>query len=82
MSKNVETITFEHYFESILSYIAVCQPTVRETLEFIGALIYEVLQKIEMSEIERKFYRDVYNKIITKKLMEKKEKFKEDLLMV
>lgn len=68
-----ETITFNHYFESILAYIDVCQPSVKETLEFIGALIYSVVDKIEMSEIEKKFYIDIYNRIITKKLVEKKE---------
>lgn len=65
---------FQGYYEAILTYIEVYRPSTKETVEFIGALIYSIIEMIDITEDERGFYVDLYNRLITKKLSLKKSK--------
>lgn len=64
-------ITYESFYELTLTYIDIYKPSVKDTMHFVGALIYSVIDRIDMTEYEKEFYEDIYNKLISKKLKEK-----------
>lgn len=65
---------FQDHYEAIITYIEVYEPSTKETVEFIGALIHSVIGMIDITEEEKQFYVDLYNRLIVKKLSSKKSK--------
>lgn len=66
-----EAVMFQDYYESILTYIDVYKPSVKEALTFIGALINSIIDLVDMEEHEKKFYINIYNKLLLKKIQDK-----------
>jgi hypothetical protein len=69
-----ESVMFQDYYESILTYIDAYQPSVKETVEFLGALTHSIIDLIDMDENEKETYVDIYNRLIRNKLSSKKAK--------
>lgn len=80
-TKDKGSVMFKDYFESILAYVDVYNPPVKETLEFVGALIYSVIEKIDITEEEKDEYVEIYNRILRKSLIEKKVNKREACLV-
>lgn len=75
-----EAVMLQDYYESILTYVDAYQPSVKEVLEFIGALIHSVVDMIDLTQEEKDFYVEIYNRLLAKEINLKQPKEKEGLL--
>jgi len=63
-----EEITYHFFYDKILSFVKTQHPSNIDTIEFLGALLFSLLDTVEVNENERKFYKKIYTKLIMEKL--------------
>ena len=64
-------IMYGGFYHLIMQYMDVYKPSVEHTMNFVGAILFSIIDMTEMSLYERSFYLEIYKKLIVKRLNEK-----------
>ena len=63
-----EALCYQDFYDIIISYVDLHRPSVKGTFEFLGSLLYSLLEKVDMSDEEKQLYGTVYNSLIVARL--------------
>lgn len=66
--------TYENYYDLVLNFVGKNRTLIKENIHFIGCLIYSIIDIIDMSEIEKGIYINLYQNLVIKRLQEKEIK--------
>lgn len=66
-----DAIRLQRHFINIVAFIDIYKPASKPTLEFLGALMMTVVEKIDLSPKEIALYSNVYSSILKNQCIEK-----------
>lgn len=67
-------LMYGDFYDLIMRYSEVYKPSVEDTMNFVGTILYSIIDMINMTEDEKTFYLEIYRKLIVKRLNEKQSK--------